>query len=61
LAMTRLGALRRQLPSRRLAAAFLLLGYLPLVILAYSSLTVAQGAVAGEVNARVSSVAGVLL
>lgn len=46
-----------RLPSRRLAGAFALLGFLPLGILTYSSLTLAERAVHEEVNARVTSVA----
>lgn len=55
--MTSPRELVRHLPSRRLVATFVLLGFAPLVILTYSSLAVAERAVTGEVNARVSSVA----
>ena len=52
-----LPVLRRHLPSRRTAGAFLLLGYLPLTVLTYSSLILSERAVLSEVNARVSSFA----
>jgi diguanylate cyclase (GGDEF)-like protein/PAS domain S-box-containing protein len=55
--MTSTGDRGRHLPSGRLVATFMLLGFLPLIILTYSSLTLSELAMAREVNARVSSIA----
>jgi diguanylate cyclase (GGDEF)-like protein/PAS domain S-box-containing protein len=55
--MTSSVAVRRHLPSLRLTAVFVLLGFVPLIILTYSSLALAHRAVTAEVNARVSSIA----